>query len=128
MITDIKVYKDGKLETEFSDCGKYNFSIMDELDGSPVDVTLRFTCDNIKKYSENRPWIGKVVCCANRGTCEYTPGKVYSVTDEHVYDDTAHPYIRDNLPNRVFSKGTFTALQNDFLRQGIDIVEFKGEA
>lgn len=74
------------------------------------------------------PYRGKVVCCANRGSCEYTPGKVYSVTDEHVYDDTAHPYVRKNAPNYVFSKGTFTALRNDFLRQGIDIVEFKGEA
>ena len=123
---DIKVFKDGKLNKVYENV-QTHFEMINNCDEYDV-VNLNFTCSGVTEYNESKAWSGKIICIANRGTYRFTPGKVYKVTETDVYDDTHIPFRRRNGPDCMFSIGTFKDLQNDFLRQGIDTIEYKGGA
>lgn len=125
-MTDIKVFEDGELKKVYENV-KTHFEMINNYDGYDL-VNLSFACARAAEYSKSKAWSGKIICVANRGDFSFTPGKVYEVTETDVYDDTYMPFVRGTGLIYMFSIGTFDALRNDFLKLGIDIIEYKGGA
>ena len=123
---DIKVFENGELKKTYENV-QTHFEMINNYDEYDV-VNLNFACTRVVEHSNSKAWSGKIICVTNRGNYSFTPGKVYKVTETEVYDDTFISFKRRNGPGCMFSIGTFDALRNDFLRQGIDIVEYKGGA
>lgn len=124
----IRIYNDGELETEFLDVDICSHTAEYQPYGRATE-TLEFFFDKCIDYHPKKVWTGKFICVTNfKKAFFYTPGKIYSVTKEHVQDDTSHPFVRKNLDGCVFSAGSFEELQKDFLKHNIDIIEYKGEA
>ena len=123
---DIKVFENGKLKKVYENV-QTHFEMINNCDEYDV-VNLNFACSGVTEYNKSKAWSGKIICVANRGPHSFTPGKVYKVTETDVYDDTLISFKRRNGPGCMFSVGTFKALQNDFLSQGVDIIEYKGGA
>ena len=125
----IRIFNNGELETEFlgvdicshaAECCPYG----------RATETLEFFFDKCIDYHPKEVWAGKFICVTNfKNNLHYTPGKIYKASKELVYDDTAYPFKRGSVDDGcVFSAGSCGELQKDFLKYGVDIIEYKGEA
>ena len=125
----IRIFNNDELETEFLGVDICSYSI-EQCPYGRVTETIEFFFDKCIDHHPKKVWTGKFVCVTNlKNELNYTPGKIYEASKERVFDDTAHPFIRRSDDGRcVFSAGTFEELQKDFLKHGIDVIEYKGEA
>ena len=125
----IQILNDGELETEFLDVDICSHAAEYCPYGRATE-TLEFFFDKCIVHTPKQVWTGKFVCVTNfKNNLHYTPGKIYKASKELVYDDTTCPYNRGSVDDEcIFSAGSFEELQKDFLKHGIDIIEYKGEA
>lgn len=125
----IQIFNNGELETEFWGVDTWSHTVK-HCPFEKATGTLEFSFDKCIDHHPKKVWTGKFICVTNfKNNLFYTPGKIYKVSKELVYDDTAFPFYRGSVDDEcVFSKGLFEELQKDFLKHGIDIIEYKGEA
>lgn len=126
----IQIFNNGKLETEFFGVDIWSHS-MEQCPYGRATETIEFSFDKTIDHHQKKVWTGKFICVTNlKDKLAFTPGKVYQATKDLVYDDTLAPFLRDPLDDKciTFSAGSFGELQKDFLKHGIDIIEYKGEA
>lgn len=124
----IKIFNNDELETEYLGVDIWSHS-MEQCPYEKAIEIIEFSFDKCIDHHPKQVWTGKFICVTNlKNKLDFDPGKVYRATKDRVYDGTSVPFSRGTDDDEyVFSAGSFEELQKDFLKHGIDIIEYKGE-